>query len=185
MKKHILGFAVFSFIFLSFAAAFAYFYAPPIPPVAVVKQPVYRVDTRTSCRTNPKKEENVSYEVISAQYDYDRDEVVSRIKLTWNGNGVKPKRVTVASSLTAEGKAGTVGSSLPQIFENPFSASAASIVTVETPLRTHRKPATDKNLYAYFVVTDENSKLTTEAGELSGVPTPVVFVHGEKSISRK
>ena len=66
MKKHLLGLAIFSFIFASFAVAFAFLYAPKIRKVEEVKQPVFENDKRNRCNYSKRRTENSSFKFTQA-----------------------------------------------------------------------------------------------------------------------
>ena len=66
MKKHLLGAAIFSFIFLSFSLAFAFFYPPPVTQFPEVRIEIDgRMETvgkgKTSCFG--KREKDITYEI--------------------------------------------------------------------------------------------------------------------------
>ena len=63
MKKHLLGLAIFSFIFAAFAIAFAYFYAPKVLEINEVKRPVFENDTRNRCEKNFTQNNSSSIEI--------------------------------------------------------------------------------------------------------------------------
>lgn len=183
MKKHILGFAIFSFIFASFAVAFAYFYAPPIPQISEVKTSVYQSDSRNTCRKKRSTATNIKYEVISSEYFYNQNIIVSRIKLTWNGYGNAPEKISVIPQFASNGDSHKrKGNS--QFFNRPFTDSG--IITVigdfsedsdSVSAKYNKKFDRKKNLYAYFTIFDENSETNNPATFISTNPAPVVFVH--------
>lgn len=99
MKKHILGLAVFSFIFAFFAVAYAFIYAPSMPEgdtVEVFGVPVYKSEKPTSCHKSAKK---LSYEVISSQLDLQKKKLYTRVLLKWNGREPAPKSLFVNTNV--------------------------------------------------------------------------------------
>jgi len=188
MKKHILGFAIFNFIFASFAFLFAFFYAPPIPQIAEVKEKIeIKPSTdrfkKTSCFT--KKQKNISHEVISSQYFTDEGRVISKIKLVWNGDGA-PEKVTVNSTFFTLKNYQKNSFGTFQILENPFSDSNEKIVTIVSRISENERIEKSENLYAFFNVS-EGSWTDTSAGSVLTLAnsTEVLSVHGSSSIIKK
>ena len=103
MKKHILGLTIFSLIFASFAFAFAFFCAPPIPKITEVEiaeilPVIENLDVEiksapTNCWLKTKKQSDISFEIITTQFNEDKQELVSQFKLRWNGKNKPPKSV--------------------------------------------------------------------------------------------
>lgn len=177
MKKHLFGFAIFGFIFVSFAVAFAYFYAPPIPQISEVnQQPVYHSEIETSCWKKSKQSKNIQYEVISSQYFYSENKIVSKIKLNWNGYGNAPRKVSVAAMFAWSNDLQKTGNGTSQFFESPFAHSKSNIITVVSEFGSDKFDR-KKNLYAFFTIFDENSETNNPKTFTSLSPTPVVFVH--------
>ncbi|MEO6590553.1 MAG: hypothetical protein ABIP06_14755, partial [Pyrinomonadaceae bacterium] len=79
MKKHIIGFTIFTFIVGSFAVGWALFgfftqTIPNVPRVESDNLPVFKSENRRSCRM---KREKISYEVVDSYYFADDNTVVS------------------------------------------------------------------------------------------------------------
>ncbi len=182
MKRHLLGFAIFSFIFASFAVAFARVYVQEIPSISEVnQQPVYHSEIKTSCWKKSKQSKNIQYEVISSQYFYGENEVVSKIKLTWKGDGNVPKKINVVAKFSSTGNSSKVTVENSQFFESPLSDSNSSFIKVVSKLGVKDRFDRKKNLYAHFTIFDENSETNNPKTFASLSPTPVVFVHNGDS----
>lgn len=180
MKKHILGFWIFSFIFVSFAAVFAFYYVPPIPNVEEVKTPVYVSETRTSCLKNAKKTDNLSFEVLSSQYLADENKVISKVRVNWKGKRNAPERIYVSVSLAASRANSDKHSGVLQNFEKPFAVENSKILTVVTNNSELPRFEASDNIYAFINVSDEFTN-DAEAFGRNSQPTSVLFVHGENS----
>ncbi len=187
MKKHLFGFAIFGFIFASFAVAFAYFYAPPIPQIGEVKQsPVYLSEPRTSCFKKSENRKSLKHEIISSQYFYDENKVVSEIKLTWNGYGSAPEKINVVTILTASEYSKSGRNSTLQEFQNPFADSRIATIKVVSRILEAEKLDKGTNLYAFFRISGVNFNYDDFDGNANlKEPTQVVFVHGNSSIIKK
>ena len=177
MKKHILGFAIFSFIFASFAFAFTYFYAPPIPQISEVKIPVYQFESRNTCRKKRSTATNIKYEIISAQYFYNQNKIISKIKLTWNGVGDAPSKINIVAKIGTSDELSNERIISPQFFDKPFLSSNFSIVELVIDNLGTERFDRKKNLYADFTIFDENSDTDNPDTFGSMNPTSVVFVH--------
>lgn len=188
MKKHILGFAVFNFILASFAFIFAFFYAPPIPLIAEVKEKIEIQQSsdkskRTSCF--PKKRKNISHEVISSQYFMDEGKVVSKIKLAWNGDNA-PEKVSVNSTFFTLNNYQKNSFGTFEILENPFSDSNEKTVTIVSRISENQRIEKSENLYAFFNVSEGFSTETSAESVITlANSTEVLSVHGSSSIIKK
>jgi hypothetical protein len=177
MKKHILGAVVFSFIFASFAFAFALFYEPPIPQIAEVKvnqavAPRFEKYEKTSCFRSNRK--GLSAEVLSSHYIANENKIISKIKFVWSGAGEPPKTVSSATMFSTienenENSFGTM-----QLFEKPFQAANEKTVTVVTKVSDAKIKKQD-NLYVVSSVFDsldgEISSINKAASERKEVLT--------------
>ncbi len=152
MKKHLFGFAIFSFIFASFAVAFAYFYAPPIPQISVIEenepfQLITESVEKTSCFGVTKKD--ISYQIQYTQYDSDNDQFISKMYVTWKGNGEAPKKLFVATKIYTLEQRKFAEHFSSMVFTEPFenSKTAMLIVKFKIPENLFDKK---QNLYATF-----------------------------------
>ena len=184
MKKHIFGFAIFSFIFVSFALAFAYFYAPPVRQITEIKpllvEPEY---SPTSCR---KKLKEIKSEVVDSQYIAGQNKVISRIKVSWSGIGVAPEKLYVTTLISSVDEKDKKSFGTYEILDKPFIDDLEKVFTLVSRNSNNHKIDKKTNLYARFSVTDsyttgesseENIKLTQA--------TPVVYVHGDSPVGKK
>lgn len=183
MKKHIFGFALFSFIFASFAFAFAFFYTPTIRRIEKIKQitskterPVFR----------PKTQQDITYRVLSSEFDLDSGEFTSNIHLYWNRDGKAPRKIFVNTHLfTPEAdEEGIFDERL--VFTEPFGDSSGTTITIRYKVNYDLSFDRRKNLYASFDFSqDEFSNDLTERSEDLSEFNQVLFIHGENSIIKK
>ncbi len=181
MKKHIIGFTIFTFIVGSFAivwALFGYFTQtiPNVPKVEPDNLPVFKSERKTSCRMNRQK---FSYEVLDSHYFADDNMVVSTVKLKWNGYGTPPESVTIQPKLfTADNS--TVISGSGTFLRDVFRGGNEVRVTVRTTPADFSKEFRNENFY-----TDLNVNFYPEAKVESDTilkPQQVIVVHGDSSI---
>jgi len=189
MKKHILGLGIFSFIFASFAFAFAFFYVPPIPQIGEVadkteaEQSIKKFE-KTSCFRKRTKE--LSSEVVSSQLFLDEEKIISEIKLSWNGSGEPPQKVSVVTNfftLKNEGKSsfGTL-----QVFDKPFNGVTEKTFTVVSKISDNQRIGKHNNFYVISSASDYYSAdKTVEPDKGTAEATQVLFVHGNSSIIKK
>lgn len=185
MRKHILGFAIFNFIFASFAVAFAYFYAPPIPRIAEVNQqpPVFKPEFKRYCHN--KKTKSVSAEVISSQFISGKDKIFSKVKISWNGFGAPPEKLYVTTLIFTPNGVNKESFGTYQILEQPFKDASEKTFTLISSASGTKKIDENTNLYARFRVTenDKSDKLTVEKELTDAVP--VFYVHGDDFVIEK
>lgn len=189
MKKHILGAAIFSVIFVSFAFVFAFFYSPQIPQITEVepeingKQPVvnYR---KTSCF--PKNRKKISVEVVNSHYFFDEDKVYSEIKLTWNASSTPPEKIYLTTVVSAsEDKAGNSFGGVFQILEEPFKDATEKTFKVVSRASDNKKIKIKDNLYVVAAASEYSGDETEEASKSFSDSKEVLFVHGKSSIIGK
>lgn len=183
MKKHIFGFALFSFIVASFAFAYAFLYAPTIPPKEAVKPPFTQTEARTEnrgyCNLNKN---NLSYEILSAQYFVDENKIVSKIRVSLNGSiRVAPSKIYVGTTFSSVGNIGKNGFGDYQVVENPFAESRDKIVTVVSKVEDGKKIDIDENLYVLVSVTDYDGSSDYKKSTDVTRAKAVLFVYGEKT----
>jgi hypothetical protein len=82
MRKHIIGFALFTFIVTCGVMVYAFLYTPPIPQIEEVKVPVTISGTRT---VEIKKEASaLSCELKSFTVDLEKRQATVDVKIDWN-----------------------------------------------------------------------------------------------------
>ena len=182
MKKHIFGFALFCFIFLSFVLASAFFYAPPIPQIAQVAVPVFGEESLIDCE-EPMKSTGISHEIISSYFFYDESKIVSKIRVLRNRREKAPAKIYITARYSAVVNIAERAADDVKILENPFVGADEQIVTITSLVSNRDSIDKDANIYMFINVTDRcfplgNSGDATETKQ-------VVFVHGETSIIRK
>lgn len=187
MRKHIFGFAVFSFIFASFAIVFAFINAPAIPKgdaVEVFGVPVYKSEKPSSCHKSAKEIKNVRYSVLSSEYFSGDETLVTVIKVDWNGDNDLPKEIAAEVSYsTAKNWRGRNFVTVKR-FVNPFADSRSKIMTIVSKVKYDNGDTLNSkdNNYAIVNVSDNVRKvLESELRNDLIEPTPIVYVHGEKS----
>lgn len=175
MKKHLLGFAVFSSIFFVTALVFSFFYNPVIPKVEVVEAPVESFEKPFGCKKKPR---SVTFEILSSNYFVDEGKIISKIRVLQPVNA--SKLYIYGTFSTADG---LVREELVKVVENPVSESNSQVVTVET--NVGKGISADTNLYAMFRVTETvNQTESRRVTDLSQTKA-VLFVHGKSSSIKK
>jgi hypothetical protein len=149
MRKHILGFALFSLIFASFAVVYAFFYAPLIPPIEAVKPLISKTETREerpySCRFKTNK---LSFEIISSEFDLDKSELTSKVKIFWSGYGEPPKRIFAKIEFFTIDGNGFPESLDPVAFTKVFeSRTEATLIVKKKFYELDRRIDERRNLY--------------------------------------
>ncbi|HEX8639506.1 MAG TPA: hypothetical protein VF692_15660 [Pyrinomonadaceae bacterium] len=189
MKKHLLGLAIFSFIFASVAFAFAFFSASQITQIAEVDEEIndrqpFGGYGRTSCFRNSRK--NISVKVVNSQYIFDEDKIISEIKLVWNGTGTPPEKIYLttlvsASENTSENSFGGV----VQILEQPFDDAEENTFKVVSRGSHNKKVNKQNNLYVVAAASEFSDGETAQNNKNVSEAKEVVFVHGGSSIIGK
>lgn len=189
MKKHILGAAIFGFIFASIAIAFTFLDALPIPQIEEIEiknesKPKILDYRKTSCFR--QKEEVVVSEVQSTQFDLDSGVLTSKVKLKWNSTEEAPKVVYAKVHLfTIENdEEGLFDGN--HIFINPFQNNKETIVTIRYKVKYDVPIDMRKNLYAFVEFSqNENFANNLKAKEDVSKAQQVLFIHGGSSIIEK
>ncbi|MBA2736344.1 MAG: hypothetical protein H0U50_06085 [Pyrinomonadaceae bacterium] len=189
MKKHILGLGIFSFIFASFAFAFAFFYVPPIPQIGEVvekteaEQSIKKFE-KTSCFRKRTKE--LSSEVVSSQLLLNDQEIVSEIKLLWNGAGEVPEKVIVNMMFSSPENSGYTSLGPHEVFLKPFDGSNEQTFVIVSRLLGDEKFTKRKNFYVVSSVLDHTAYITNaKTGASISERKEVLTVHGDSSITKK
>jgi len=189
MKKHILGLGVFSFIFASFAFVFAFFYAPPIPQIGEVKETnETRRSTKSFEKTScfRKRTKEISSEVISSQLFLDDQKIISEIKLSWNGAGEPPKKVSVTTNFFTLRNDLKSSFGTSQVLEEPFGSTTEKTFTVVSRISNDQRIGKQSNFYVLSSASDYYSKnKNADAEKGTAGATQVLLVHGNDSIIKK
>lgn len=186
MKKHLLGLAIFSFIFASFAALFAFLYAPKIPQISrieEIRRPVFENDRRYRCN---KKSENIKFEVISTQYNLDEMKLISKVKMTLDSYGTMPSRVVVATNLYTSEKTEIPVSDVEIKNFEPKNIQDEVVFYVVSDLGKNKAISRKENLYArfnFFVTAGDRRQIVKSSAD--NEVKSVLFVHGESSVIKK
>lgn len=186
MKKHLLGLAIFSFIFASFAVAFAFLYAPmEITEVKEeIRMPVFENDTRYRCN---KKLESIRFEVISTQIDLDKKKLISQIKMKLDRYTNVPKNVRIGTNLFTEQQLEVKNFEIKEAKLENFEIrkdTNEAIFDVISDLSGNRELNRKENLYVKFsIYTNYENRLDLK--EFSTEVKPVLFVHGNNSVIKK
>jgi hypothetical protein len=184
MKKHLFGFAIFSLIVAAFVMVYAFFYAPAIPPKETVKPPVAHTDTQVerpySCRLSRNK---ISYEVLSSEFDRDKNKFTSKVKLTWNGASQAPEKIYIDLKFVTSSQLDKPLHFISQKIDNPFPDGNQRITTIESEDVPAGKVNKNENLYAIYQfsqndLSEENPNKTIDLSEAK----QVLFIHGEDSV---
>ena len=184
MKKHLVGAAVFSIIFLSVSLAFTFFYPLPISRVTQVQVEIDgKLETigngKTSCFG--KREKDISYEIQSTQFDSDNDEFISKISATWKGEAEPPKILCVKTEVYTLERDKTAPRQHSAIFVTPFKSGKTADLIVKFKIPEYSDFDNRQNLYAKFRFSSnsfENSNGFTN--ENVSDPQSVVYFHKTK-----
>lgn len=180
MKKHVFGFALFSFIFLSFAVVFALFGTTQVSTIREFKHRIVTAEEKKFCPKRTSEASAISHEVISSYFFYDENRIVSTVRISWNRTSPPPVKISVSSVFAFAGDGNNFGVS--KIVENPFSESNEQIVTITTEVSEHEPISKKANLYVYTFANEHHGSKAINMPEDFTLMTPVVFVHGESSI---
>lgn len=184
MRKHIIGFALFSFIVASFVFTYAFFSAPSLVSKEAVKPPVSQYEPREekpyTCNFRKNK---LSYEVLSSQYFVDENKIVSKIRVSLN-DSVAPSRIYIGTTFSSAGNIGKNGYGDQLTVENPFAEGREKIVTVTSKVADGIKFDIDENLYVLVAVDDyDGSRNYKREGDVTQAKS-VLFVYGKNSMDR-
>ena len=186
MKQHILGLAIFSFIFASFAVVFAFFNTPSLPEIAEAeqnnngKQPFFSYGN--FCSRGSRK--NLSVEVVNSELHFDKGRIISEVKLTWNGVDTPPKGIyllTTVNSISAE-KSVNSFDGVYRILKNPFENATEKTIKVVSRMSVNKQIKTEDNLSVIAIASEFTDDQTEETNKSYSERKEVVFVHGENSI---
>ncbi|GEM_PF-3775163 len=184
MKKHILGVALFSLIVASFALIYAFFFSPSIPPKEAVKPPVSRTEIRaekpTSCY--PKRSKEFNYTIDGANYYVEKNVLVSKITLHWNGSGAPPAQISVQPRLFMIDNSENPKSLTAETLNDPFKDGNTKTMTVDSKFVMNAAGNGPPNLYLVFDILDTKSGkyLTSEKVNLAEA-FHILTVYPEKS----
>ncbi|MCD9187809.1 MAG: hypothetical protein LUM44_15415 [Pyrinomonadaceae bacterium] len=182
MRKHILGLAVFSFIFAFFAVAYAFIYAPSMPQgdaVEVFGVPVYKSERPSSCHKSAKK---LSYEILSSQLDLQEGKLYTRVLLKWSGRRPAPKNLFVNVNLMVPSEEYSLYDSTNVV--TAFNVGNTTEILLKSNLSNKfTKNYKNENIYAKYSFSEQfvNAKLD----ESYSNNFPVVVSHGKNSESVK
>ena len=186
MKKHIFGFALFSFIVASFVFTYAFFSAPSLVSKEAVKPPVAQYEPREekpyTCNFRKNK---LSYEVLSSEYLVDENKLVSKIRIVYNDSiRVAPSRIYVGTTYSSAANIGKSGYGDQLTIENPFSEGREKTVTIVSNVAGGKKIDIDENLYVTVTVGDyDGSTNYRRNGEVTQAKS-VLFVYGKDSMDK-
>lgn len=168
MKKHIFGFALFGLILTSFAFTFAFFSSPKVEYL--------NIETKVPHFINNQK--LLVYKVQSVQFDLDSGKLISNVEFTWNGIE-PPTEIFMNAEVTVFDQNKNFNFFIFDRLDKPFKNGNKVIAAFETT--AVRYVGDEKNnLYASFGFSGDAMPKETDSGL-----TPVLFVHGKKSIIKK
>jgi hypothetical protein len=142
-------------IVVSFALVYAFFTAPLIPPNETVKPPISQTETREerpySCQLKRNK---FSYEVLSSQFDLDKNELITKVKVTWNGYGQPPEQIYIKTELFTLDQKKSVKSLDPIKFSGMFENRREATLIVISKTGKENNFDERQNLYSKLQVTE-------------------------------
>ncbi len=179
MRKHVLGFGIFNLIFASFALVYAFFYAPAIPPKETVKPPIAPMETREERPyTCQLKRSKISFQVQSSEFDLDKSELTSKIRVTWNENGEPPKQIFLKSELFTIDQRGASKTLEPLVFTKVFDKRSEATLIVLSKVEKSTKIDERQNLYVAFDLSEnEPSEVESKVNRNISAASQVLFVH--------
>jgi hypothetical protein len=155
MIKHIIGFALFTFIVACGVIAYAFLSVPPIPRVEEVRPPV---SVREPVVREVVAQKPLSYELQSFEVDLEKGTGTVQVKLKWNSNEKPPAGLRFDFGLTTPGEpfAGTqVGS---YYITGPFKAGRSITETCVFKLWGAVLNPVEKNYYGYAEIVDRGTE---------------------------
>lgn len=159
MKKHILGFTLFNFIVVSFGLIYAFLNVPAIPTlpkVEEVKNPVYRVSERSSCRQKMRSAANLfSSEIVSSNYYAGEHRIVTKIRVNLDETAGPIEKIYVSGEYAAGDELKKVSFSTVQFVGSRFASGNVREVTVVSELSGKEKFKPRENLFVSANVTDD------------------------------
>lgn len=188
MKKHIFGFVLFSFIVASFALVYAFFSAPSIPSRETVKPPVTApVEVRSEKpMCNYKRTKDFSYSVESANYFADKNLLMTKVTLSWNGNGAPPREISVQPRVFTLGDTEVTFPLKSGTFVEPFKNGNTKTIYLESDWRVSQYKNNSPNFYVVFDVSDNVSgkNLTSEKVNIAEAHQ-ILYVYGDDSVIKR
>ena len=184
MKKHVFGFALFGFIFVSFAFGFALFRTTQISIERKFKPMVVTGEEKTFCPKRVSEAGALSHEVISSYFFYDEERIVSKIRVSWNRTSPPPGKISVSAFFAYDSEYGD-NFSVSEIIENPFAESNERIVTISTDVSKRAPISRKANIYVHTFANESDGSNNAKTPNDAMLTTPVVFVHGASSVIKK
>jgi hypothetical protein len=198
MKKHLLGLTIFSLILASFAFAFAFFYTPLIPHIAevetaeilpVVKNLNVEINSApTSCWLETKKQNDISFEIITTQFNEDKQELISQFKLRWKGDDKPPKLVYATMGVFLLSSDGEKILSDVTVLNEPFKNGLEKQFTMKLNQNFGFGFSDNlkNNFYAVYNFQAENSLKSNTKNQFDlSEAKQVLFVHDNDSFIKK
>jgi len=184
MKKHIFGFVLFSLIVASFVLVYAFFNTPSIPPKEAVKPPIARMETREEkpyyCNLRRNK---ISFEVQNSQFDLDKNELTSKVKVYWNGNENPPKQIYLTGNLFTLDQKEISKTIEPMVFTGTFNNRREATLIVLSKIDKEIKFDERQNLYLNLKFSEnDSSENYSKPSKNLAEASQVLFVHGENSV---
>ncbi|MBA2380113.1 MAG: hypothetical protein H0V76_11130 [Blastocatellia bacterium] len=179
MKKHFAGFALFTSIIVLTIAAFAYFGA-----LSILRLPTHIYTEPKDCfALPPAVQKPLTFKVEAVQYDSDRQKMISRVSVRWNGFGSPPADLYLTQRvLTGTGR----GSQLflgNKTVTAPFQGERFAIVEFESDLAGSPIDPSE-NYYSEIAVSDVPLIRHQDTVEFSE-PFQVLYSHGRNSKKMK
>ena len=185
MKKHIFGFALFSFIVASFVFTYAFFSAPSLVSKEAVKPPVAQYEPREEKPYCNFRKNKLSYEVLSSEYFVDENKLVSKIRVSYNGAiRIAPSKIYVGATYSSAGNIGKNGFGDQLTVENPFVGTREKIVTIVSKVANGKKIDIDENLYVTVKVGDYDGSSNYQSNDEVTQAKSVLFVYGKDSMDK-
>jgi hypothetical protein len=186
MKKHLFGFAIFSFIVGTAIFASVIFNAPkevmlpavePVP-YETIKTSCWQTEEQTTAKT---VEAPLSYTLQDVSWDAEKNLLRAKIQIFWHGNGNQPKAVNYKINFFTADQPEKSLLIAEDTVQSPFEGryAAAKNITFFVKMRGERIDP-KKNYYAYVDLGSFEQEGNAASGTFSGRLTRVVLNESEK-----
>ncbi len=173
MRRHIIGFAIFSMIVGLTVIAYSFlkpFVIPEVPKSVPVED-----ERPYSCWTDRR---TVSARVLTAEYDERSRELVADVELKWNGRGRPPEQLYYNVFLLNKGSGPEKWALNSDIALEPFDGPTRTIKRVRFSRKATEKFHDLDNIYAHIETAVDGKFISTQTERISSAKyLPVLKVH--------
>lgn len=193
MKKHIIGFAIFSLIVVAAIALSLQFYNSPAP--VLTNEPDYTSSTKNSCwkmkREPSKTDKLISYKIEEISIT-NKNILTAKIQFAWNGGEATPDALSFNVKFFTEAQPLKAVEVAMEAIQTPFAESKTITKTFTVNVKNKKLINPRENYYAYldissmeFAKSDAGSeqkngvlnRIILDEKEMLADAVPVTFVH--------